>query len=351
MDCRDARERLSDFRDGSLPGTVMEELSLHLQGCPECSEVDRSLRKVRDLLRDLPPVPAPPELIGRVREAIAPENVPASARPVRTVFSRLKTPLEAAAAVLLLASAYWYWAGSAPTTLPSAVPGKPSAPVEIASPVSPPTPPVRTARPAQPVARPESRLAAAPSPRDREEAKTGNGERSIATLPEGTPDPKVRVYSLSDLPASPVLRASTRFRRVVPQPPEEAPASESHPAGGADSPETAQVQTAAQTPRLHPVPYGREVSLNVAQEDRDEAGERIADAARKLGGTVEGTDRVVPGGTVAVRVVLPERTAPVFLDELERIGRIPPEGRPARSVLPAGPAAGTVAYTVRLRAE
>jgi hypothetical protein len=91
------------------------------------------------------------------------------------------------------------------------------------------------------------------------------------------------------------------------------------------------------------------VALDVAMEHRDGVEERIGDAARRLGGSVEGTDRVVPDGPVAVRVLLPERTAPAFLEELDRIGRIPPEGKPARSVLPAGPAPGTVAYTVRLR--
>ena len=91
--------------------------------------------------------------------------------------------------------------------------------------------------------------------------------------------------------------------------------------------------------------------MEVAQEDREEAAERIALAARRLGGIVEGTDRAVSDGTVAVRVLLPERTAQAFLDELSRNGKIPPEGMPARSILPAGPTPGTVAYTVHLHAR
>jgi hypothetical protein len=91
------------------------------------------------------------------------------------------------------------------------------------------------------------------------------------------------------------------------------------------------------------------VSLETAPEEREEAAERIRETARRLGGTVEGTDRVASEGTVAVRVLLPERTAQAFIEELGRIGRVPPGGLPERSVLPAGPAPGTIAYTVRLR--
>ncbi len=347
MDCRDARESLSDFRDGSLTETASREISIHLVECDECSEVDRSLQAVRERLRNLPPVSAPPELLARIRETVAREGGPSSPStgdlpaepPARTVFSRLKVPLEAAAAVLLCASTYWYWAGSRPATVPVPAP----APVEIASSASPPaSPPAATPAPVR-IARAAPRPAAAPSPRDRNEADRESPGRSIATLPEDTPDPKIRVWSLSDLPAAPVLRASTRFGRVVPVPP---------PAGDAASPQTEPILSVAQSSRLNPpIPYGRDVSLNVEDEEREEAGERIGETARRLGGSVEGTDRVVPDGTVAVRVLLPERTAPAFLDELERIGKIPPEGRPQRSVLPAGPAPGTVAYTVRLRSH
>ena len=202
MDCRETRERLSDYRDGSLSETVADGISRHLRECAGCSEVARSLDAVREGLRNLPPVPAPPELLGRIREATA-------AQPARSLFSRLKTPLETAAAVLLLVSAYWYWTGSPDTTATRpAVPAAP--PVEIAS--RAPAPAVPPA-PVQ-VARATPRTVAAPRPAD-QAAKPANRveERSIASLPEDTPDPKVRAYTLADLPASPVLRASTMFRR------------------------------------------------------------------------------------------------------------------------------------------
>ena len=71
MDCRETRERLSDYRDGSLSETVADGISRHLRECAGCAEVARSLDAVREGLRNLPPVPAPPELLGRIREAIA----------------------------------------------------------------------------------------------------------------------------------------------------------------------------------------------------------------------------------------------------------------------------------------
>jgi len=342
MDCKETLERLSDYRDGSLPGTVADAISRHLGECAGCAEVQRSLDAVRKGLLDLPPVPAPPELLGRIREAIA-----AAEPPARSALSRLKVPIETAAAVLLLASAYWYWAGSPPAT--TARPAGPVAPpVEIASPAPTPAvppPPVQVAR-----ATPQT-VTATPLP-DRAVKPVDRGEeRSIASLPEDTPDPKIRVYSLADLPASPVLRASTRFNRILPASQADAPA-ESRSGGTGETPEPDPSAAAAQTARLRPpFPYGRDVSLETAPEDREEAAERIRETAHRLGGTVEGTDRVVPEGTVAVRVLLPERTAQAFIDELGRIGKIPPEGMPARSVLPAGPAPGTIAYTVRLRAR
>ncbi|MEW6719881.1 MAG: zf-HC2 domain-containing protein [Thermodesulfobacteriota bacterium] len=339
MDCREVRECLSDYRDGSLPETVGDGISHHLLECAGCAEVDRSLGTVREQLRKLPPVPAPPELFGRIRDAVAGES-----RPVRSAFSRWMVPLEAAAALLLFASVYWYWSGSAPVTAP----GTPPAPAEIASAALTESPSPSPARdvpqspaitPAPPrIARTAPRAVAAIPPTEPERERG-----SISTLPEDTPDPKERVYTIADLPAVPVLRASTNFRRIAPVVPRETEAET----------ETRTAANGASNPsRIHtPFPYGRTVSLEVAQEEREDAGNRIGETALRLGGTVEGTDRVVPDGIVAVRVLLPERTARTFIEELARIGEIPPDGMPKRSVLPAGPAPGTVAYSVRLRAK
>jgi hypothetical protein len=65
---------------------------------------------------------------------------------------------------------------------------------------------------------------------------------------------------------------------------------------------------------------------------------------------VERIERDPSGLNVAsVRVLLPEPAAPDFLSEMDRIGKVPPEGKPAEVDIPAGPTRGTVAYTVRIR--
>jgi hypothetical protein len=157
----------------------------------------------------------------------------------------------------------------------------------------------------------------------------------MAVLPPGAQEPKARVYSKAELPAAPAVRASTASERIDP-----GRFAESRPAEG--KPE-------AVTRLLRPLPYGREIVLEVAREGGEGAEERVAAAARRLGGSVERVDRPTAESAAAVRVLLPEAASPSFFEELDRIGKVPPEGKPAGVDLPAGPIPGTVAYTVRVR--
>jgi len=50
-----------------------------------------------------------------------------------------------------------------------------------------------------------------------------------------------------------------------------------------------------------------------------------------------------------MRVLLKEPAATAFLSEMDRIGKVPPQEKPADVDLPAGPIPGTAAYTVRVR--
>jgi hypothetical protein len=330
MDCRDLRTRLSDFQDGALPATVAEEVSVHLQACGACAEVARTLNTLRDHLRELPPLPAPPELLARVRESVARERAfpaPAAAPlPGRAFPSRLKVPLQAAAVVLLFASVYWYQTGSAPPY----VPGKPAPAPGIASSASP--------RASGRIARPASRTAAPPAAERPAPLEQGRRE-GVSTLPPDTPEPKVRIWSRADLPAAPALRTGTDAERIVP----------GFPGGGQAAGREPVAIVVRDSPRQMPFRYVREVLLDVTPEGRIGAEERVAAAARNLGGTVEGEERAAPEGTVAVHVLLPEHAESAFLEGLARIGKIPPEGRPAESVPPAGHDSGTIAYTVNLR--
>jgi len=372
MDCRDALERLSDYQDGALGSA--EAVGAHLLECAGCLEAARSLAAVREGLRRLPTATAPPELMARVREAVsregggpAPVSAGAAARPgARSVLSRLRVPLEAAAAVLLVSSIWWYQKGAPPDPVPQAppAPAGTAAPAPKTVPDSSPRLPEKTAksperesRPArQPVETPPA--AGAPKTAAAPLAAAVAGKADVASLPAGTPDPKSRAWSPKDLPAAPAVRASSESARIVPGEPGPTAAGSPEAHGGAapgapgdDPPAPAPRVLAAPPSRLlRPLPYGREIVLDVTLEGKAGAADRIAAAARRLGGTVERIERDPSGAdVVAVRVLLPEPAAPSFLAEMGRIGKVPPEGKPAEVDIPAGPTRGTVAYAVRIR--
>ena len=101
------------------------------------------------------------------------------------------------------------------------------------------------------------------------------------------------------------------------------------------------------------MPYGRDIAVDVTPESRKGAEERIAEATLRLGGVVERIEResesTGKGAAGTVRVIVPEDAAAGFLDELRRIGTVPPERPPSAIDIPAGPRPGTVAYAVRVR--
>jgi len=339
MDCRDALERLSDHQDGALDSAAAEAVGTHLRECAGCAEAARSLAAVREGLRRLPPVAAPPELMARVREAVAREEgasppVSTGAAPptgARSLLSRLRIPLEAAAAVLLVASIWWYQKGAPTVSVPQSPPAPAGTGVHTprAAPDSSPRLPGKTATTPER----ESRLArkpaetppaaGAPKPDAASPASATAGKAEVASLPAGALEQKARDRSTAELPAAPAVRASSEATRILAAPPSRLPGT---------------------------LPYGREVVLDVTPEARGGAGDRIAAAARRLGGSLERVERDPSGvDVVAVSVLLPEPAAPSFLSELDRIGKVPPEEKPANIDVPAGPTRGTVAYTVRIR--
>jgi len=360
MDCTGTQERLSEFRDGSLPSSDAEAVSAHLSACAECASVAESLDVLRERLRGLAPDPAPSELQARVRAAIGAEagGISGSAGPrgagARPFFSRRWLPLEAAAAVLLFASVYWYQRSSPQPPVPA-----PAAPTAAERPAPPA--PEKGATDAV-----RTREAAGRTVPREPRAPAGDGVRFV---PESVPAPmpKARSWSAADLPAAPAVRASTESGRIVSapvQPPSapdgESAASASAGFGGKRVAEAEGLRTvqegrsfAAPPSRLlRPLPYGREVVLEVGSVAREGIEERIAAAARRLGGGPEPSDRPSagpPDGAASVRILVPEPSAAAFLEELGRLGTIPPEGAPPAIDIPAGPRAGIVAYTVRIR--
>jgi anti-sigma factor RsiW len=337
LDCTQARNLLSEYQDGTLDAAAAAALDDHLRGCGECAGCAGSLLAVRELLRSLPPDPTPPELLPRVLAAVEEdrgdraESLSGGAKATRPFLSRFRFPLEAAAVVLLFASVYWYQR----TNMPDARP--PSAPTAQAPDTAPPGG----------VSSVASSGAAKGSPSGnrlpRGIPKTAREKAPAATKP--------RTWTAADLPSVPTIRASSDSERIIPVAPSSGPTAdpavtEAPPVG---------VLAAPPTRLLRPLPYGRDIVVDVKPESREGAEERIAVAALRFGGIVERIDResepAGKGAAGTVRVILPEAVVAGFLDELRRIGTVPPEGLPSAIDLPADLRAGTVAYAVRIRVK
>ncbi|HEX7520345.1 MAG TPA: zf-HC2 domain-containing protein [Candidatus Deferrimicrobium sp.] len=322
MDCIRARNLLSEYQDGTLDAAVAAALAAHLRGCGECSGRVGSLVAVREHLRGLPPDPAPPELLARVLAAVEAEDLcarsgsaPGGAEATRPFLSRLRIPLEAAAVVLLFASVYWYQRIPTPVVHP---------PSGVTSEMPSEAGKVSSSRP----------MAAKKEP--------SKSPPSGIRLPRGNPKTAMKEVApaAASLPSVPVLRASTDSERIVPVVPSPRPTADPAAAG---APAFGESQ----------MPYGRDIAVDVKPENREGAEERIAEATLLLGGIVERIEResesTRKGATGTVRVILPEDAAAGFLDELRRIGTVPPERPPSAIDIPAGPRPGTVAYAVRIR--
>jgi len=328
MDCTKVRNLLSEYQDGTLDGADEAALAVHLRGCGECAGCADALLAVRETLRSLPPEPAPPELLARVRAAVEAEerdaragSAPGGAVATRPFLSRFRIPLEAVAAVLLFASVYWYQRTATLPLRPS------SAPIAQAPAAQAPetTPPVDV------------------SPEARENPKPARKEAPVA--------PKPRTWTAADLPSVPAIRASTNSERIVPIVPFPGPTAD--PAeGGADF-RLARSFAPPPSRLLRPLPYGRDIVVDVKPESREGAEDRIAEAALRSGGIFERIERdsesARKGAAGMIRVILPEAAAAGFLDELRRIGNVPQEGMLSAVDIPAGPRPGTIAYAVRIR--
>ena len=315
MDCTKARNLLSEYQDGTLDAADAAALDAHIRGCGECADAYASLLAVRELLRTLPPDPAPPELLARVLASVETEDRHVrqgsssdGVKAARPILARFRVPLEAAAVVLLFSSVYWYQHTSTPTTLlPSGLSADLSSEIDN----------VTSSRPAA----------------ERKDVVKGSppGIRSPGVKPkmpgEAAPSAaKPRTWTEADLPSVPAIRASTDSERIVP---------------------------VAPPPPLSTLPYGRDIVVDVNPESRAGAEERIAETASRLGGIVERNEReresTREGAAGTVLVILPEAAAVVVLDELRRIGTVPPEGMTPAIDIPKGPRPGTVAYAVRVR--
>ena len=353
MDCTQARNRLSQYQDGAMETAAADLLAAHLRGCGDCAAVADSLAAVRERLRSLPPESAPPELIAGVLAEIEAEGRKSggsSASPgadaPKSFLSRYRVPLEAAAALLLFASVYWYQRIPPPAAPPASTSA--TKPPTAASPSGASSSVPKEAKEEAAGARREAPSTKASPPGT--DALRSNRETAGARLPAAGAAAKPRTWTAADLPAVPALRASTDSERIVPASP---PPGQAADGPTAEESRPSRIFAAPPSRLLRPLPYGRDVVLDVEPEHRDGAEDMIAAAALRLGGIVERIERragpTPEDASETVRVVLPEAAATRFLEELGRIGTIPPEGKPGAIDLPAGPRVGTVAYAVRIR--
>ncbi|WKZ33912.1 MAG: zf-HC2 domain-containing protein [Thermodesulfobacteriota bacterium] len=106
MDCKSAKDLLSEHLDGLAGDGVRKGLVEHLGSCPGCAEEARVHAAVRDALRSAPRFSAPPGFASGVMERIRDEGLDAGnegafgwfrAMPLRLKFA------EAAAAAFVMA--------------------------------------------------------------------------------------------------------------------------------------------------------------------------------------------------------------------------------------------------------
>ncbi len=69
--CRQLAELLIDFVSGDLPPDQRDRLEKHLRLCPPCVTYLETYQITIKLTRQLPCVPPPPQLIEKLRAALA----------------------------------------------------------------------------------------------------------------------------------------------------------------------------------------------------------------------------------------------------------------------------------------
>jgi anti-sigma factor RsiW len=346
MECARAWDLLSAYLDGDLPEREREGIAAHLRHCARCAEEERALKETLSLLKHLPPGAAPPGLLAGIRLRLEKEQAAPPLWKKLFLPAHIKIPLEAAAVVLVFLLAY----GIRKEMPASKVSPAPSAFVESGAPESGTDTRTDRQKAGAPVKRPpdaaDRETAEKEAPRGISSTMPGKKERADVFAPRpGKPAGQAK----AELPSVPATRVSTGGGAIGPASLRDSPAGES----------TAPRVFAPPLSRLlRPMPSGREVTIEVSSDDRTGLEDRIAILALRLGGTVRREETGAAGGVGAeetfplreiVRVHIPVDTADAFLEELGKLGTIPPEGMTGKVEFPAGPSPDTVAYTVRIR--
>jgi hypothetical protein len=354
MDCDTAQEILPGYLDGSLTGEQRSNAEAHLRECSRCAAGERALIEALSLLRSLPPEKAPPELLERVRRGIAAEQAEFPARGRSSGPARIRIPVEAAAAVILVVLLYGIHsrlphAERRPASPPSRVEStsmKQGTVRDKATGHAPQAERVAAAERTAPGLERADRVDSAPGA-----GADGAARASAETPAEPAPGRLASAPARSGLPVVPATRVSSAAEPIAPQFP-----GESREAFNA--PPWTFAASSSRIPRS--LPQGREVTLEILPDDRHGLEERIARAAENLGGTLRReTGRPGPPAEAVaareaaeefVRLHIPPEREEEFLAELRRLGTIPARELPADDRLLGWEAApAVVSYTVRIR--
>jgi hypothetical protein len=400
MECTRTQDMLSSYLDGDLPDREQEEIAGHIRQCSRCAEEERALRETLSLLRNLPAEAAPPELLKGVRLRIAEKTaVPLWKKVFLPV--HIKIPLEAAAVVLVFLLVYG---------IQKEMPAKTPVPSPPASAESG----VRVARTGPVAKRPDAdttrRAKAEPSPEKERKAvvtpipekptvhvrpeppadlaepvRTGIGAtgKERETVSEPVPG-RPGTFARSELPAGLAAQVSTeggaigKERETVSEPMPERPgtfarsaqpvalASRVSTGGGTIEPAVPRESPVKEAPELggvgaqlsrleRPSPYGKEVTVDVAMNDRMGMEDRISELALRLGGGVRGGGVFTAISPMEINILhkilqvsIPADSEDEFLKELGKMGTIHSEEMPGKIDTYAVSSSGTVVYTVRI---
>lgn len=356
MECTRTQDMLSSYLDGDLSVREQEEIAGHIRQCSRCAEEEKALRETLSLLRNLPAEAAPPELLKGVRLRIAEETaVPLWKKVFLPV--HIKIPLEAAAVVLVFLLVYGIQKEMPSTKAPSSPPAK-----EMVVAKAPPPPPaaVEKEKPVTGADIQAERRKTDVSPRlpvdvadwkvEAEKAAVEPREEApFETEQASTPAPlpvKPPLLAKSEIPVGLASRVSTGGETIEPAVPRESPAKEAPEPSG----------VGVQLSRLErPSPYGKEVTVEVARNDRMGMEDRITELALRLGGGVRGGGMFTAISPMEINILhkilqvsIPADSEDEFLKELGKMGTIHSEEMPGKIDTYAVSSSGTVVYTVRI---
>src|SRR3954469_7505013 len=77
---------LNAYADGALTGATLGRVTAHLDGCESCRSTLATIRQVKDVVQNLPRVPAPRSFTLSADAAAVRPAIPAPPLPVRYAF-------------------------------------------------------------------------------------------------------------------------------------------------------------------------------------------------------------------------------------------------------------------------